>query len=204
MLPRTSTCCAERSRRTSRGFTLLEVLIASVIFTLASVPLVLLFSSTSRQVKGLDRRAEIRALTMQILGRVEAMDFVTLHDHFGIEPESPGRLVGKLVEGARNPLMLDRTWIDRLAELGLGAELEFRFMTRSELGMDPTNPLKSTSGLLHLQAGTVALRVSGPGYDETLRKSVYCPMILGRPGLLLNQCPAVNKALRDGKYKDFP
>lgn len=195
----TSTCSAER-----RGFTLLEILIAAVVFTVASVPLLLLFNSTSRQVKGLDRRAEIRAITQQVLGRVESMDFVTLHDNFGVEPEAPGRLVGKLTDGARNPLMLERGWMDRLDELGLSGSLEFRFMTKSELGVDPANPLKSTSGLLHLQAGVIVFRIQGTGYDETVRKPVYCPMILGRPGLLLNQCPAVNKALRDGKYKDFP
>lgn len=204
MPPRTSMSCAERSPRRRRAFTLLEILVAAVIFTLASTPLVLLFNSTTRQVKGLDKRAEIRALTGQILERIEAMDFVSLHDSFGVEPEAPGRLVGQLADGARNPLMIDRGSLDRLAELGMSGALEFRFMTRDELGMDPANPLKSSSGLLHLQAGVIELRIHGDGYDETLRKSVYCPMILGRPGLMLNQCPAVNKALRDGKYKDFP
>ena len=109
---------------------------------------------------------------------MRSADFVTLYDHFGVRPDAPGRLVDKLVEGSRNPLLLETSWLERLQDLGLGAALEFRFMTRTELGMDPANPLRSTSGLLHIQAGVIRLRVHGPGHEETIEKSVYCPGIV--------------------------
>jgi hypothetical protein len=197
--------------------TLLEILVGSVILVLVSVPIGLLLSSSSGRVKQVDQNREVRLLIDRIVNRIEVQDFVGLWDQFGVEPDSPTRMTDRLADfdpatrtaAGRNPLGLDDEVLGRLADLGLAASLEFRFLTKKELGIDPSQPLVSTSGLLHLQAGTVRLRVAGRGLwrggvNEEIVKNVYCPMILGRPGLLLTQCPSVNPALRDGKFKGFP
>lgn len=210
------TCPSPQSpwRRKHRGTTLFEVLIASVLLVMVAVPIGLMLSASSRQVRNTDLDREVRSLMDQVMERVESTDLTVLWDAFGVDPDSPNRLrnslgrMSPLPGGATNPLLLNRRVLDRFAELRLACDLEFRFMTRKELGIDASNRLKSHSGILHLQAGVATLTVRGSvgrrTVDEHLRKPIYCPMILGRPGLLLSQCPAVNPALRDGKFKAFP
>ncbi|MBI2943575.1 MAG: hypothetical protein HYY25_05195 [Candidatus Wallbacteria bacterium] len=196
------------------GQTLFDVLIGAVVLAMVAVPLGLLLTSSSRSIRSTDLGRETRQLLEAVMRRVESTDLTLLWDSYGVEPESPGRLIGKLAEytpggqAGRNPLLLDQEVLQRLAELGLECTLEFRFMSRKELGVDAVNHLKSDSGLLHLQAGVARLVATGKlgsrPFTEEIKKPIYCPMILGRPGLMLSQCPAVNPALRDGKFKNFP
>ncbi|MBI3893075.1 MAG: hypothetical protein HY303_16275 [Candidatus Wallbacteria bacterium] len=213
-VPQNRSSEAARSRSLRAGQTLFDVLIGAVVLVLVAVPVALLLTSSSRSIRSTDMGRETRQLMDAIMRRIESTDLTMLWDGYGVEPDSPGRLTGQLAEfvpggvPGRNPLCLDRELLQRIAELGLECSLEFRFMTNKELGIDPVNRLKSRSGLLHLQAGVARLLVQGKlenrPFREEFVKPIYCPMILGRPGLLLSQCPAVNPALRDGKFKDMP
>ncbi|MBI4872763.1 MAG: hypothetical protein HY814_14495 [Candidatus Riflebacteria bacterium] len=212
---------SRRGRPARTATTLLEVLISAVILTLIVVPISLLLSQSTRAVQNTDLNREVRGLMDEVMQRVESTDLTKLWDSFGIDPKSPTRFDGKLVnlpggsvtpealaDDAANPLHINQEIVERLGELGLSTDLKFRFMTRTELGVDPSNRLKSSSGIMHLQAGVVTLTFAGKvgkkTIDEELAKPIYCPMILGRPGLLLSQCPAVDPKLRDGRFKNFP
>ena len=91
-----------------------------------------------------------------------------------------------------------------MRELGVSATLQFEFLSRTDLGIDTGNDFNSETGIFFLQAGNVTLRFSGEpisagamGGQDTIHRTVYCPLILGRPGLLLSQCPALDEDRKD-------
>ncbi len=203
-----------RNSRTTGGFTLLEILTGTFILVIVAVPMSLLMTGSSRAVMKVDRNREVRSMMDQIMRRVESTDLTILWENFGVDPQSPERMDGRVAEAGsgdepgHNPLLLDSGLLKRLGELGLKCDLRYRFMSRDELGVDAANRLKSSSGLLHLQAGVATLQLSGKigkrTIEEVRTRPIYCPMIIGKPGLLLSQCPAVNPALRDVKFAHIP
>jgi len=192
-----------RPRR--RAFTLLEVVVSGFLLALLAVPLMGMLQGSSRSVRRVDARREGRHLLERILDRVEATDFLILYDNFGIEPESPDRMQEGLTQGGRTPLLLTTALRDTLEEGGWQARLTFRFMTKEEVGEDPENPVKTSTGILHLQGAWVTLSLGRKGQPTLrIRKPLYCPLILGRPGLMLSQCPALNQGLRRDLFSHIP
>ncbi|MBI4861710.1 MAG: type II secretion system protein [Candidatus Riflebacteria bacterium] len=197
-----------------RGLTLLEVLIGAVILAIIAVPVGYLITSSSKRVMSTDTLREARAVMDQIMGKIESTDFVILYRNFGwgLQPDSPyphvpeasGAMKTAIFADGKDPLYLGQEIINQMKSGGWNAVLQFRFLTKPEVEMDTSNRLKSLSGVLHLQAGVIKLTLTGPGVKEEIKEVLYCPMILGRPGLLLKQCPAVNPALRDQEFKNYP
>jgi hypothetical protein len=198
---------------------LIEVSMAAFFLALLSVAVWGFLGVSNRTVRRTDVRRETRFLMLQILDRVESADFVVLYQNFGVQPPSPSRIAVGL--GPNNPLNVDESVVERLAELKWDVKVLFRFMTRAELGAGPNQALASTdvddieqgqrgnrlapteSGVLPYQGAVIELRLE-PRADSpqqlppyVIRKPVYCPLILGRPGLTLAQCPALNIALQD-------
>lgn len=198
-----------------RGFTLVEVSVASLVVAILGVTTVALMTTTGKQIRRTDARSEDRHLVREVLDRVEALDFLSLYQNFGIEPESVGRMKEGLyrpsfeLDGERvpeyDPLGLPQRLKDAMLANEWTTRLTFRFLTREELGVDPGNGATSLTGVLHLQAGEITLAIERPGHPPvTIRKSLFCPLVLGRPGLVMSQCPATNQGLKDGLLKDVP
>jgi hypothetical protein len=191
-LPGTRRCAAS---------SLVELLISGVILIIVVVPVGLMMSGSSGTVHRVDLQREVRGIVEHVIERAEAQDFGVLYDNFGIRPDAAGRIAQGLEKNGANPLEIDPDVLRRMQELGLAATLTFRFFTKQQVQVRPDNNLRTQSGLLWLQGGVLGLRVRGGArsgllgryeVDETLERTVYCPLILGRPGLLLNQCPAVD------------
>lgn len=183
------------------AFTLAELLVSSVILLIVALPVGLVMRGSTGAVQRVDVQREVRGIIDHVLERTEAQDFGVLYDNFGIQPDAAGRIADGIVRGEANPLEIDAAVLARMQELDLRCRLTFRFFTKEEVKVRPENDLRTGTGLLWLQGGVVALFLQGPGVDETVQRTVYCPLILGRPGLLLNQCPAVDpgkKARYDG------
>ena len=196
-------------KQADNGFTLLEVLIAAVLLTLIAIPIFSLLWTSKHGIDRTDRNREIRFLTDMVMNCAENADFVELWKNFGGDfdglgcPVGPSQIRSGLGENRNNPLRIDVWVFERLKANKWPPKLQFRLLTKKELKHDPKNPMTG-SGVLHLQAGVIVLQIKGDFVNEEIRKVVYCPMILGRPGLDLNQCPAVNPAIRDGLLKDYP
>lgn len=192
-------------RLTRTGATLLEVVVGGFLLVLLSVPIFEMLSGSSKSIKRTDVRREARFLFDRILERVESSDFLVLYQNFGIEPAAPQRIADGLWAPGRNPLLLDEELRNRVTELGWRPRLTFRFMTRAEVGEDPENPKRTSTGILHLQGAFLALRVESPTQPvQEVSKPIYCPLILGRPGLMVSQCPALNMGLKEGMFASIP
>lgn len=198
-----------------RGFTLVEVAISAFVVAVISVAMFSLMSNTGQQIQRTDRRREARYLLRELLERIESADFLTLYQNFGVAPAAPGRIIEGLyrpaawVDGERqpeyDPLNLTTGQKEHMEALGWRPRLEFRFMTRAELGAYAENDATSLSGILHLQAGWIELVVTGPGLPtQRVTKPVFCPLVLGRPGLMLSQCPATNEGLKRELLEQIP
>lgn len=202
-----------RSREARSGLTLVELLIASVILVIIAGPMGVLLWQSNQGVRSADRAREARSVIEQLLLHVESTDFVTLYKNFGWGlqpevgqvPESPDAMRTSLVTAGHDPLCLGESLVGDLERGRWKATLQFRFLTKTEV--EQIDRVKSRSGILHLQAGVICLTLTGENPrdpQEEIRQILYCPMILGRPGLLLKQCPAVNPALRDGQFGSYP
>ncbi len=177
---------ARRSAR--RAFSILEVSIGAFLLAFLMVPTWNMLQGAGKSIERTDQRRMTRFLANQILERVEAVDFMVLYNEF--------KAAKNVVSGA-NPLNLSQETIDEVARQGWTVSLRFEFMTHDELGTNPGDPMKAPKGILHLQGGHITLAIDRPGLpDAVFRKPLYCPLILGRPGLLVSQCPALNAALR--------
>jgi hypothetical protein len=201
-----------------KGTTLLEVLIGAVLLALIAVPIFSLLWSSSHSVERADQNREARFLSDLILGYAENSDFVELFDNFGAsfpdDKDGKNCLQGPnndlsegVMRGGQNVLAVDDWTRKQLTQKGWKVDLKFRFLTRNELGYGGNvHNIKPKAGVLHFQAGVIWLRLLDD-HDrviENIRKCVYCPMILGRPGLDLKQCPAVNPEIRDKKLGNYP
>lgn len=189
---------------------LVEMMIASVILLIVVVPVGLMMSGSSNVVQRVDLQREVRTIIDHLIERAEAQDFGVLYDNFGVRPDAAGRIGQGLTRGNANPLEVEGGILKRMEAAQLQCSLTFRFFSKSEVRVQPGNNLRTESGLLWLQGGVLTLKVWGGAtsgrllaryeVDETIERTVYCPLILGRPGLLLNQCPAVDP-VKKAKYE---
>lgn len=210
----------ELPRRRRRGFNFIELTFAAFFLALLSISIWNFLGGATRSVQRTDARREARFLMKQVLDQVEAADFLVLYQNFGKTPPTENSGLKN-----SNPLNVEDSVIERLKELKWYVQVKFRFMTRSEVGSDvapSTGPSSvdpeavdieassrgnrlrpTTSGILPFQGAVVELAMM-PQSDAkirlpplTIKKPVYCPLIIGRPGLTLAQCPALNVALQD-------
>jgi len=158
------------------------------------------------------------------MNRVESADFIVLYRYFGIDPESPQRIREGLTRNGENPLQVPVHVLQALEQRGWQVNLSFRFMTKAEVGVrgavaedtstldpeqrsTPANELfaRTETGIQHLQGGFLTLEVSGEDLrTQRIRRPIYCPLILGRPGLMISQCPALNPALKRDLFAAIP
>jgi len=198
-----------------RGFTLVEVSISALVIAVLSVTMLALMTTTGKQIQRTDARREARYFLQELVERVEAADFLTLYQNFGVEPAPFGTMKTGLYQPRRqlddevipeyNPLALTDRMKETLDRLGWETALTFRFLTKEELGIYGYAGATSSTGILHLQAGWIELRVDPEeGPARTVRKVLFCPLILGRPGLIMSQCPATNEGLKRGLLEEIP
>lgn len=200
--------------RSNRGITLLEVLISAAILSTVVVCISSLMWTSKAGIDHADENRDSRYIADLVMGYAENSDFVMLFKTFGSPfPECPNCLKGGdndlslgLLRGGQNVLGVDDFVMNHLKEKGWNVDLKFRFLTRAELGYKKADDIKPESGVLRFQAGVVWLQLlEGGKVIQEVKKSVFCPMIVGRPGLNLRQCPAVNPAVRDqGPLAAYP
>ena len=220
-----------------RGLTLTEVLIATVIMVLVSIPVIGLFMSSKQSITRTDTRREKRHFLGEILGRAQKHSLHVLWRYFGpgfvggLENEcgwirdgiaitdTNGKLlprpnIVKLQKSQMdpNPLGFTQDFMDDMRVAKYEARIRFEFYRRDRLGVTPPayTPGEKVRqlavgpiGVHHLQAGVIAIgvRSTDPKEDQTPEVWVVpmmCPAIVGRPGLKMEGCPA----LQD-KYTDF-
>lgn len=196
------------------GVSLLEVLITAVILSGVVISISSLMWTGKAGIERADENRDSRYIADLIVGYAENADFVMLFKTFGSPfPECPSCLTGGdndgspgLLRGGQNVLGVDDFVMDHIQRNHWSVDLKFRFLTRDELGYKKADDIKPESGLLRFQAGVVWLRLLENGnLLQEVKKTVYCPMIVGRPGLALRQCPAVNPAVRDqGPLAAYP
>jgi prepilin-type N-terminal cleavage/methylation domain-containing protein len=116
-----------------------------------------------------------------------------------------GRIAGK------NPLGFEEEFLQEMIQEGLDARVFFEFYTRKELEIDPPKYTLGVQdkpspkyGIYHMQAGwaevvlldTRKLRAARGKESQAVlaswKQPIMCPAIVGRPGLKLSGCPAVN------------
>jgi prepilin-type N-terminal cleavage/methylation domain-containing protein len=114
-----------------------------------------------------------------------------------------------------NPLAFTDEFVQEMIQDGFDARVFFEFYTRKELQITPERYRAGISdeanpeiGILHMQAGwaqvyiidTRKLAASGGNEEASVagswKQPIMCPAIVGRPGLKLNGCPAVNPVVR--------
>lgn len=211
-----------RSNRVA--LTLTEVLIAAVILAIAALPVMAIFSTSNQTLERTDLRRQSRHYTGEILARVKRQSLHDLWKNFGpydvagLDAEA-GRLrdriaemdqQGKLVPGAQdqvNPLGFTQDLLEEMRRDGFDARVRFEFYTRKELGVRPEgfaakvkDKVDPVIGLHHMQAGWAEVTIVEAG-DPTaiisqVREPIMCAAIVGRPGMKLSSCPAVNPAVR--------
>jgi prepilin-type N-terminal cleavage/methylation domain-containing protein len=201
-----------------RGLSLIEVLVAAVILAIVGVGVLQIFSTSTTTIQAADARTAYGFYLQTILRHVQSQSLHPLWDNYGPEEVGPPRpLLGRLAllddEGnlaapedpRANPLGLPQSFLDELRRTGLDARLSFSFFTREELGVtsevdeDGRTRTAVGSGLLHMQAGWVEITLLDLGDEEvlaTIRQPIICPQIVGKPGIKLSSCPAVNPRVR--------
>ncbi len=197
------------------GVTLVEVLIATIIMAIAGVAAMNIFTASSFGIRQTDERRELRYYIREIFAHVNRQPLHELWDHYGPQgfELAPRPLVGalalvdasgKLVDPAKpqfNPLGFTQGFLDDLRRDGLSAKIWFEFYYRDQelryKGKEPDPQI----GLRHMQAGVAAVSlydVNDPEERSLLlwRQPVMCAAIVGRPGLQLSSCPAMQKDVK--------
>jgi prepilin-type N-terminal cleavage/methylation domain-containing protein len=124
---------------------------------------------------------------------------------------------GKLQPGnpnLTNPLGFQQSFLNEMARSKIKAYLHFEFYTRKDLEVQPLipNPRQQDTasaryGILHMQAGYATVQIVdlnkvGKVKDpedavmQTWQQPIMCPAVVGRPGLKLSSCPAVDRKVR--------
>lgn len=202
------------TRRRRAGVTLIEILMASIILAIAGAAVFRIFSSANNQIQMTDERRELRYYMREIFSHLNRQPLHELWDHYGPEGFGPARPLagalalvdgnGKLVDPqnvANNPLAFTQSFIDEITRDGLDARIGFNFFYRdSELRYQGDAP-DPRIGLLHMQAGVAAVTIYDREDPEersllTWSQPIMCPTIVGRPGLQLASCPALNKDVK--------
>ena len=130
------------------------------------------------------------------------------------EPKT-GKVTGQ--PNAANPLGFQESFLQEMTRAGFKAKLYFEFYSRRDLEVEPQIPdprkqdiASARYGILHMQAGYATVRLfkleslSKGADDETALNTewmqpIMCPAVVGRPGLKLSSCPAVDRKVR-AKY----
>ena len=149
--------------RMNKGVTLTEILIATVIMTLVSIPVIGLFMTSKQSISRTDTRREKRYFLNEMLGRAQKHSLHVLWRYFGpyyaggLDNEcgwmrndialvdGSGRLlprpdnVGLQPNGAKdpNPLGFTQDFMDDLKYANYEARVRFEFYKRSDLQCDP-------------------------------------------------------------------
>jgi len=209
------------SRKASRsGFSLIEVLIAAVILSVAGVAVLSIFSVSSKGIRTTDMRREERFFLSSILTHINRVGLHELWDHYGPEGVGPERrLMGALAlvdadgglvapeDPVANPLGFTQDFLDDLRLAGLKARIDFDFYTREELNYSEDGTPHPEIGILHMQSGYATVYLFPVEDDADFgtpppdpeqggalaawRQPIMCPAIVGRPGLKLSACPAI-------------
>ena len=205
------------SRR--RGVTLLEVLIAAVLLAMSGVAVMNIFMGANRGIRKTDERREIRHHLVKIFAHANRQAIHKLFDNFGLPTAGAARPNGGYLarydettgalqirpgmKDVDNPLGITQAFLDELRRDGLSARLRFDFFPRRELmeGGPNSTVLDTNIGLEYMQAGRLQVEiVSWENPEEAALMSwvqpVMCPMIVGRPGIALKSCPALDPAIQ--------
>jgi hypothetical protein len=201
-----------------QGLSLSEIMIATVLLTLAAIPVITVFGSSRQIIQRTDERREKRYFLSEILARAQRHSLQTLWDAFGpyfVGAANCGYMRDRIVEldgnnkiirapGAAkdpNPLGLTQDFVDDLFYQGYETRIRFEFYPRADLGVEPAvfkpngRDKAGPYGLLHMQSGflTVAIRDKADPSDRAdWRVPMMCPAIVGRPGLKMEGCPALD------------
>jgi prepilin-type N-terminal cleavage/methylation domain-containing protein len=201
------------TKRRRRGLTLIEVLIATIILAVAVVAVMQIFRGANIGIRKTDERRELRYYLSEIYAHVNRQPLHELWDYFGPPDFADRSLAGKLAlinaEGKledpsdlnKNPLGFTQTFIDEMRRDGLGGRVFFEFYYRDEELRYKDGEPDPQVGLAHMQAGVASVQIydlSDPEERTLLefRQPVMCPMIVGRPGIQLSSCPALNDAVK--------
>jgi len=113
-----------------------------------------------------------------------------------------------------NPLGFQSSFLQELTRCGFKAKLYFEFYSRKDLQVEPQIPdpkkqdiASARYGILHMQAGYATVRLykldalaKGATEEVALANEwmqpIMCPAVVGRPGLKLSSCPAVDRKIR--------
>jgi hypothetical protein len=226
------------------GLTLSEILIATVIMVLVSIPVIGLFLTSKQTITRTDTRREKRYFLSEILGRAQKHSLHVLWRYFGpgfvggMENEcgwvrdgiaitdTAGKLlprpnIVKLQKSQMdpNPLGFTQDFMDDLRVAGYEARVRFEFYRRNKLGVTPAAYAPGEKvrqlavgelGVHHLQAGVIAIGVRSKDPREDRTPEIWivpmmCPAIVGRPGLKMEGCPALQDSYTDfdGTTYDF-
>jgi hypothetical protein len=111
---------------------------------------------------------------------------------------------GKLVDPTNldnNPLAFTQSFINEMRTDGLGGRVFFEFYYRDEELRYQNGEPSPQVGLRHMQAGVASVQIYDLNDPEErtlldFRQPVMCPMIVGRPGIQLSSCPALNQQVK--------
>lgn len=208
-----------------RGFTLVEILIAAVIMAITGGAVLTIFSQSTNTLRRADARREFRFYLREILAHVNRQSLHKLFYHYApsearaASPDLNSRLLGSLavydekgvmenpVDEMSNPLGFTQAFVTQMVQEKLRAQIEFNFLAREDdLKVDETGKPDKQVGILHMQAGTVhialyqTIEYDDGTQDEELvaeiDQPIMCPAIVGRPGLKLSSCPAINQRVK--------
>ena len=135
-------------RSFKRGFTLVEILIASIILAIAGVAVLNIFSQSGKGIMKTDERRELRFYLREVLNHVNRQPLHKLWDHFGPEGAGPTRpLAGAicLINGSgnivrphkveSNPLGVTQGLVNDLRRDQIEVRIVFDFFRRADLAL---------------------------------------------------------------------
>lgn len=125
-----------------------------------------------------------------------------------------GKVLGDPMQA--NPLGFQESFLQELTRAGFKAKLYFEFYSRKALEVEPQIPnpraqdiASARYGILHMQAGYASVEIidlkaaEKVGDDKATvtfwQQPIMCPAVVGRPGMKLSSCPAVDRRVR-AKY----
>lgn len=212
--------------RTRNGFSLAEVLIGVTILAVMGVPMLGVFIQSKHSITRTDAKREARYYIGEIMAHLERQSLHKLWDYFGpgevVGFDVAGQLKHKLCEHddqgritGKNPLGFTPYFLQEMMVDGFEARVFFEFYTRKELGVKPDrwslltkDEVSPIYGLHHMQAGWVQIYLldkhklkKNPSREAdcvitSWKQPIMCPAIVGRPGLKLSGCPAVNQVVK--------
>lgn len=115
-----------------------------------------------------------------------------------------------------NPLGFQESFLQDMTRAGFKAKLYFEFYSRKNLEVEPQIPnprqqdiASARYGILHMQAGYASVEIidlkgaAKNGEENSVvvfwQQPIMCPAVVGRPGMKLSSCPAVDRKVR-AKY----